>query len=58
MYGLLNNRVLEVSEGTKVTANITIECTQDGILQNKEFIKTLRIYNRNAIMWDDDRKAL
>ncbi len=57
LYGLLTDKVLEVSEGTKVSASITVEYDINEEPQKRDYIETIRIHNRNAITWDDDRKA-
>ncbi len=57
LYALLSNRVLEISEDTKVSANINVEYTLKGKAKKAEFVETLRFFNRNAVTWDDDRKA-
>ena len=57
LYGLFTNRVLEISEGNKVSVKVTVDYSADGTAQRREFIDTIRIHNRNAITWDDDRKV-
>jgi len=57
IYGLFNNNVLEITEGTKVSAMITTRYTLGGQEITTEHIETIRLNNRNAITWDDDRKA-
>jgi WD40 repeat protein len=57
LYGLFTNSVLEISEGNKVSVKISVEYTAGGSQQSMELIDTIRIHNRNAITWDDDRKV-
>ncbi len=57
LFALFNNKLLEISEGTKVAAKISVDYSVSGSLQNQEQVETLRIYDRNASMWDDNRKA-
>lgn len=57
LYALFTDKILEVSEGTKVSANIVAEYQLQEYRRSEELIETLRIHNRNAIAWDDDRKA-
>ncbi len=57
LFGLFADRILEISEGTKVTASITLEYDIAGQSRRVEFVESLRINNRNAMTWDDDRKA-
>jgi len=49
--------VLEISEDTKVSANISVEYSIKGKPKKVDFVETLRFFNRNAVTWDDDRKA-
>ncbi|MBN2324964.1 MAG: tetratricopeptide repeat protein [Spirochaetes bacterium] len=57
LYGLFTNKVLEISEGNKVSVKLTLDYTAGGSQQSAEIIDTIRIHNRNAITWDDDRKV-
>lgn len=54
---LFSNQILEITEGTKVSADITIEYTVDGVRDELKLIETMRILDRNAITWDDDQKV-
>ncbi len=57
LYALFSDSVLEITEGTKVSARITLEYTLKGESYSREYVETLRMYDRNALTWDDDRKA-
>ena len=57
LFGLFNERVMTISEGTIASAKIDLEYTIKGKSFNREYIESLRIHNRNAVTWDDDRKA-
>jgi tetratricopeptide (TPR) repeat protein len=57
LYALFTDSVLGISEGTKVSVNLIVESTMDGVDYGNEYIQTLRLYDRNAMTWDDDRKA-
>ncbi len=57
LLALFNNRILRVTEGEHVSADITIEYTVLGRSTSQTLRDTLLIYNRNALTWDDDRKA-
>lgn len=57
LYALFNRNVLNITEGTKVSCTITCEYTKRDKKLTQEFIETMELYNRNAITWDDDRKA-
>jgi|GEM_PF-3010507 len=57
LFGLFTNHVLEISEGNKVSVKIIVEYTAEGKSRTQEFVGTIRIHNRNAMTWDDDRKV-
>ncbi|TFG59007.1 MAG: hypothetical protein E4H36_14575, partial [Spirochaetales bacterium] len=57
IYGLFTNAVLDITEGTKVSALLTVEYMRAGERQTAEHVETISINNRNAVTWDDDRKA-
>ncbi len=55
-YALFNDRVLTVTEGTKVAARVRMDYRMDGRQLKDEATLTLEMYDRNALRWDDDRK--
>jgi tetratricopeptide (TPR) repeat protein len=57
LYALFNDKVLTVTEGTKVAAEITVAFKVDGQLYENRKTETLTLWGRNAMTWDDDRKA-
>lgn len=57
MYALFNNSVLDITEGTKVAAEIGLEYTVKGETKSSSRTETFRLENRNASVWDDDRRA-
>ena len=57
VYALFTDKVLTVSEGTKVSSNITVDFLFKGKDYSKEIVPTLDVISRNGIVWDDDRKA-
>jgi len=57
IHGLFTSDVLEITEDTKVSALINLDYVKEGAEQSKEVIETIRLHNRNAVTWDDDRKA-
>ena len=57
LYALLNEAVLEVQEPTKVSAQIEVEYDVDNVKKTISHTSTLRMLDRNALTWDDDRKA-
>ena len=55
---LFTERMLEITEGTKVAAEITLEYSAEGGKRHSdEIVEHIDIEYRNAMMWDDDRKA-
>lgn len=57
LNALFTNSVMQLTESTKVSANIITEYTYLGERFTTTVPHTLRIYDRNSMMWDDDRKA-
>jgi len=57
IMSLLTDKVLEVTEATKVAAELTLEYRMEGDLYRDTRIVTVRLLDRNAMSWDDDRKA-
>jgi len=57
LYALFTDSVLTVTEGTKVTATFIISYEYSGREPNFELTETIRMYDRNAMTWDDDKKA-
>ena len=57
LYGLLKSDILEISEPTLLSANISVEYTQGGKPQKKEVARNVRVQDRNALTWEDDRGA-
>jgi tetratricopeptide (TPR) repeat protein len=57
IMSLLTDRVLEVTESTKVAADLTLEYRMDGDLYRDTRTVTVRLLDRNAMSWDDDRKG-
>jgi hypothetical protein len=57
LYGLFTSKLLEVSEGTVVSANISLEYAIAGKAAKQEYVQEMRILNSHALTWDDDRKA-
>lgn len=54
---LFAERILDVTEGTKVPIEVTAKYRIDETWYHQTWIETLRIHFRNAMTWDDDRKA-
>ncbi len=57
LYALFTDNVLGITEGTKVMAQILTEYRYQDQKYLKEHIESIEIQNRNAMTWDDDRKA-
>lgn len=57
LFALLKDKVLSITEGTKVAANIVVSYTYAGRDLSFKTTETVRIHDRNAMTWDDDRKA-
>jgi tetratricopeptide (TPR) repeat protein len=57
IYALFSDGVLEITEGTKVAGELILEYNYNGKVYERRRVETVRIYDRNATRWDDDRKA-
>jgi TolA-binding protein len=57
LYGLFTDSILEITEATKLPVSVTLEYSQYGKTYRDEYVGTLDVLDRNAITWDDDRKA-
>ena len=57
LSALFTEKVLEITEGTKVAADITVDYKYNGRQYRYTRVETLSLYDRNATRWDDDRKA-
>ncbi|MBI9103732.1 MAG: hypothetical protein JEY99_15055 [Spirochaetales bacterium] len=57
LYALFNDSVLDITEGTKVQAELTVEYDYLNDTLSKQVSETFELYDRNALTWDDDRKA-
>ena len=56
-FGLFNEKVLEITAATKLSAVIAVECRYKEEAYRNQSVATLRVLDRNASSWDDDRKA-
>ncbi|RLD33981.1 MAG: hypothetical protein DRI73_04585, partial [Bacteroidetes bacterium] len=56
LFGLFTQDMMEITEGTKASAKISISYIMNGRDKKVEYTPVLEVYNRNALMWDDDRK--
>ncbi len=57
VLALFNDKVLDITEATKVQANVTVLASVAGDQYGDERVETLRMYDRNAITWADDRRV-
>jgi hypothetical protein len=57
LFSLFTDRVLDITEGTKVTAEVMLEYYMNDEWYRDVKTATIRMYDRNAMTWDDDRKA-
>jgi tetratricopeptide (TPR) repeat protein len=57
LNALFTDKVLDITEATKVAVEIGTEYTYEGSRYKDEIVETIRVYDRNAMTWDDDRKA-
>ena len=57
LVALFTESILSVTEGTKAAAEILVEYEYAGSTREKSESVTLQVYDRNAMTWDDDRKA-
>ncbi|MBI9104205.1 MAG: hypothetical protein JEY99_17440 [Spirochaetales bacterium] len=57
IMALFNNSVLGITEGTKVAAELTLSYKIDGVQYTDVHSETMRMQYRNAMTWDDDRRA-
>jgi tetratricopeptide (TPR) repeat protein len=57
LYGLFSKVILTNTEITKVSANITVRYKLGSRDVKKDFVQTLRVLDRNALTWDDTKKA-
>lgn len=54
---LFTDKMLDITEGTMVSADIDLSYSSDGQIVQTSESEALRILDRNASMWDDNRKA-
>jgi tetratricopeptide (TPR) repeat protein len=57
VYALFRDEILRITESTSVTSEMVVEYVFAGELRRSVQTQTLRIHDRNALTWDDDRKA-
>jgi tetratricopeptide (TPR) repeat protein len=57
LYALFKNDILLITENTKVAAEIIVSSTHGKAASELKKSETVRVYNRNAMTWDDNRRA-
>lgn len=57
LFALFKNNVFEIKQSTKAPAEITVSYKLDDKPQTLNKVETLKIYDRNAMSWDDTNKA-
>ena len=57
IYALFKENVLDLLEGAQVPAEITVSYALNGRGQEVEIVEAMQLHHRNALTWDDDRKA-
>ena len=57
LYALFNMDIMDLTESSLSTAVINVSYTWQKTAMSQEFSESLPIQNRNAMIWDDDRKA-
>jgi hypothetical protein len=57
LFGLFTDQILEIVEATKLPVSVKLSYSQYGKTYEDEYVGTLSVLDRNAITWDDDRKA-
>lgn len=56
LLGLFTDDLMSITEGTKASAKITVSWVMDKKTQEKSYTPVVEVHNRNAMMWDDDKK--
>jgi len=57
IFAVFNEEILQITEGTKASAKITVSYTMDMEPLEVNFTSVCDFNNRNALVWDDDRKV-
>jgi len=57
LFALFTDKVLGVTEGTKVAAEISVSYKVEGQTYEDKRVETVTVLGRNAMTWDDNRKA-
>ena len=57
IYALFSDSVLSITEGTKVSGNVILKYEYGSREYTRKYTMSMDLYDRNAMTWDDDRKA-
>ncbi len=57
LYALLNGSILDVTEQTKATAEVMADYRSGEDTGSQSVTASATVYDRNAMTWDDDRRA-
>ena len=57
LHATFDESILGFVEGARLPARITVTYEMNGRRKSLEVSRQLRLHNRNAMTWDDDRKA-
>jgi len=57
LYGLFKDSVLGITEATSVGSQVIVEYKEGDDYLTKDRSGSIKLYNRNNMTWDDDRKA-
>ncbi|MBN2873778.1 MAG: hypothetical protein JXM71_01685, partial [Spirochaetales bacterium] len=56
LFALFTEDLMDITEGTKISAKVSASYPGRKDVFVKDYSTVLEFYNRNAMMWDDDRK--
>lgn len=57
LTALFNDLMLDLTEETKVSAELSWTYSQSGVVLSDALSQSVRVYGRNSMTWDDNRKA-
>lgn len=57
LFAIFRPSILDITEATKVQAEVTLEYKQKGEPQRQSVMQTVRVFDRNAMTWQDDRRV-
>ena len=57
LYALFAEKVLDITEATIVSGKVAVSYTQKKKRYTTEYSESMRIQDRHAMIWDDDRKV-